>query len=56
MSPAEAIAAMQEIAQRGSADPENDHLDADDVLCALLLTLGHGELVTLWRGIPKWYA
>ena len=37
-------------------DTEQAHLDADHVLVDFLAELGYGEIVQLWRGVPKWYA
>ena len=37
-------------------DIENQHGDADDVLCDFLRYEGHHELVDAWLEVPKWYA
>lgn len=39
-----------------SGDAEDQHYNADDTLCALLLHLGHSDIVNAWHKIPKWYA
>ena len=39
-----------------SGDPERAHGEADDVLCALLVSLGYNEVVTIYKLVPKWYA
>ena len=36
-------------------DEANAHPDADDILCALLRTLGYGEIVDAYDSIDKWY-
>lgn len=37
-------------------DKENFHIEADDVLCELLKSLGYGDVVEAWEAIDKWYA
>ena len=37
-------------------DQENAHVDADDVLCELLIYFGFKEVVEEYHRIPKWYA
>jgi hypothetical protein len=32
------------------------HVEADEVLCALLEGLGYGDVVEAWRLVDKWYA
>ena len=36
-------------------DIENGHVDADKILCDILLELGYKELVKCYRHVPKWY-
>lgn len=38
------------------ADVEIAHLEADDILCALLRKEGHEAVVYAWDDIYKWYA
>jgi len=38
-----------------SDDPEKNHKDADDVLCALLVSLGYVDVVELYERLEKWY-
>ena len=39
-----------------SADWEDDHILADEILCKVLENLGHIELVQAWDEVDKWYA
>ena len=39
-----------------SLDTEQDHADADELLCKVLVKLGQKELVNAYRAIHKWYA
>lgn len=38
------------------ADRESAHENADDVLCQLLISLGHQDVVTEFQKVRKWYA
>ena len=35
---------------------EESHVEADELLCALLSTLGFDDVVKRFKSIPKWYA
>ncbi|MDI5922506.1 hypothetical protein QLQ86_17125 [Halomonas sp. LR5S13] len=37
-------------------DQHKRHVDADEVLCKLLVSLGHGDVVEEYRKIEKWYS
>jgi hypothetical protein len=37
-------------------DTENAHLDADKVLCEMLISLGFKDVVNAWEPVHKWYA
>lgn len=37
-------------------DTGDAHWNADQVLCALLRSLGHEDVVEAWMEVPKWYA
>lgn len=37
-------------------DTEQSHMDADKILCDLLVALGHEEIVKEYHTIEKWYA
>ena len=50
----EAIAKLK--AAQNDWDTECAHGDADGVLCALLKSLGYGDVVDEWEKIKKWYA
>jgi hypothetical protein len=39
-----------------SGDKENDHQEADHILCELLTSLGYTETVAAFRAVDKWYA
>lgn len=41
---------------QGDGDTENQHSQADDVLCRLLIELGYKEIVEEYYRIKKWYA
>lgn len=56
MTADDALARMREIAAEAGGDVEGDHSDADAVLCSLLRTLGHDDLVDVYESIPKWFA
>lgn len=38
------------------ADPEEGHIKADDVLCKLLIALGHQAVVDEWEKVHKYYS
>lgn len=37
-------------------DPETAHMEADDLLCAMLVSLGFPKTVAEFRKVHKWYA
>jgi hypothetical protein len=37
-------------------DAEDQHSNADDVLCELLKSIGYDDVVKAWQDVPKWYA
>jgi hypothetical protein len=43
-------------ALQGSGDVEAAHGDADEILCALLESLGYADVVAEWSEVEKWYA
>jgi len=47
---------MQEIVDKDGDDEEQEHIDADQLLCDLLEILGFEELIKLYHKIDKWYA
>jgi len=50
----EYIEALKEYQVEG--DVENDHLEADNLLCELLTRLGYSDVVKEWEKVYKWYA
>lgn len=54
MTKEEAIEELNLIRQ--SDDTEVAHVDADAVLCQLLMSLGYEDVVTAYHDIGKWYA
>lgn len=58
MTGQEALDAMRalEAENRLARDHERDHVAADDVLCALLRSLGFNALVDSYDKVGKWYA
>ena len=53
MTRKEAIARLKECA---GEDAESGHVDADNVLCELLYSLGYEDVVAEWGKIRQWYA
>lgn len=41
---------------QGNTDKEIAHSEADDILCAFLISLGYKDVVSEWEKIEKWYA
>lgn len=54
MTPEEAVAVLSSLASSG--DYEMAHVEADNVLCALLRFHGHDDVVAAWDKVGKWYA
>ena len=54
MNREEAIAKL--VALQKDDDIEMEHVEADSVLCQLLVTLGYGDVVIEFHRITKWYA
>ena len=44
------------IDNQGNSDCELAHCNADDLLCDLLILLGHEDIVIEYNKIEKWYA
>lgn len=54
---AAAISRLDELAiESRERDREEAHMDADGVLCGLLCDLGHGDVVTAYHRVEKWWA
>lgn len=41
---------------QGNGDTEMQHAEADEILCRILIELGHQELVKEYYKVNKWYA
>ena len=54
MTREEALETLKALAK--DDDTEVAHIDADGVLCQLLLTLGYGDVVDEYHRVGKWYA
>jgi len=50
----EAIAQLKE--QQNSGDKEIAHIEADKILCNLLVSLGYADVVEEWDKVGKWYS
>lgn len=55
ITPKEFKEKMSEIAKE-CGDTEEVHINADDLLCKVLIELGYGEGVGVYEDIGKWYA
>ena len=42
--------------QKKEADQELAHVNADELLCDLLIELGYKKIVRIYNKIEKWYA
>ena len=54
MDQSEFLQAMLMIDESG--DVEMAHMEADDLLCELLIELGYGEGVKVFDNMHKWYS
>jgi hypothetical protein len=54
MTKEEALLELAEI--KKDTDTEVAHIDADGVLCRLLMSLGYEDVVDAYHNIGKWYA
>jgi len=54
MTKQEAIARLRQC--KNNADIEFAHMEADQILCDLLTTLGYGDVVEEFEKLDKWYA
>ncbi len=50
------FAIKQLIDCKNNGDTEGAHIDADEILCGLLSSLGYSDVVAEWNKIKKWYA
>lgn len=51
-----ALLALSDALELGKGDPEIAHVNADEVLCELLKSLGFSDVVKEFKKVPKWYA
>ena len=48
--------ALVEQLESHQIDTEDFHIEADSLMCRLLIELGYGQGVEVFRGTPKWYS
>lgn len=50
------LSRLKELANKEYPDEEEDHGEADDILCNMLDALGYKDLTDAWDKIEKWYS
>ena len=50
------LARLEELVNKKYTDEEEDHAEADGILCDMLNALGYKDLTDLWDKIGKWYS
>ena len=58
MTPKEAEEKMAAIVKRQDSPFTNigeDHIEADNILCDLLQSLGYGEVIDIYKNIRMWH-
>lgn len=50
------LARLHELARKMYPDEEEDHSEADVILCNMLNALGYNDLTDAWDDIKKWYS
>ena len=50
------LARLEELVNKKYPDEEEDHAEADGILCDMLNALGYNDLTDLWDKIGKWYS
>ncbi len=50
------LARLHELARKTYPDEEEDHAEADGILCNMLNALGYNDLTDAWDKIWKWYS
>ena len=50
------LARLEELANKKYPDEEEDHAEADGILCDMLNALGYKDLTDAWDKIGKWYS
>lgn len=56
MTPTEFAIKMWRIKIRQNSSPEDKHIDADELMCELLESLGYREGVRFFKEMEKWYS
>lgn len=50
------LARLEKLVNKKYPDEEEDHAEADGILCDMLNALGYKDLTDLWDKIGKWYS
>lgn len=50
------LARLEELVNKVYPDEEEDHAEADGILCDMLNALGYKDLTDAWDDIKKWYS
>lgn len=50
------LARLEELVNKKYPDEEEDHSEADGILCDMLNALGYKDLTDAWDDIKKWYS
>ena len=50
------LARLKELANKEYPDEEEDHGEADWILCEMLNALGYKDLTEAWDNVEKWYS
>ena len=50
------LARLKELVNKEYPDEEEDHSEADMILCDMLNALGYNDLTDAWDDIKKWYS
>lgn len=50
------LARLEELVNKKYPDQEEDHAEADGILCDMLNALGYKDLTEAWDKIGKWYS
>ena len=50
------LARLEELVNKKYPDEEEDHSEADEILCDMLNALGYKDLTDAWDKIGKWYS
>jgi hypothetical protein len=56
MTRKQAVKELKKLQAKSEDDAESAHVDADDVLCKLLTTLGYGDVVEEFNKVDRWYS